>query len=676
MSLPITQTASAGAPSFAPVELPASLKQRSTLGKVGNVAGNVISGGCGVISYGVGLAGNLLYYTLYPVGWTLSKAVKLAYVPSAYRNLGLGRSVVATVASNKTLGEKVWAYRGLDLNPAHFEPIAPNNAQALTSSAAPNAASAAASTNTTNVNPATPLPPPTINPATAPKNDELSRENVEKYKKESKEYARKEFYPTLRIFSHAFSVASVLGDEYKDKVDICLKLAAKKFVEKNSDGVSYPNFSLSGFKKLLMENGVKISYGQAFKMFWINIIFRIFGNSLDLIDRSCDAIIDIAYDRLFGRNGEIQKETLNLIMDQLFQFLKKYVQILKQYKESETAKREVSEDDFISAMLRSEHFLVTENGKKISESAMLSHFGIETFREHLKTLVIKNSWGGKASYYLWYKFWIWVGERIMGKMIRESVGPIIDSSITTFTHPQTQFSLNRNIAELLRELAANFRNNTDQPNDKKLNFKAGNDPLLHANLGRFAKKVSELLSLKFPNLKINGNEMVEQLIQSLPPLVFEKIAGPVLDKPINGIIPKSFLTGFEKFLHPDEIHSNLSLAFRNMARSLSTHEVHTDAELARQNKDLKDAIDEVSTEAIKQTLKEFTLEQLNELARNSGYRPHEMYQDELPSSIDIEKVVLNSLVPRVSAIIEIALRFISDKNFLRGITYQAMVKTI
>jgi hypothetical protein len=621
---------------------------------------------------------------------------------------------------------------GFDINPLHWTP-----------ENAPASSLPAAAVSPSSIPPAPPLSAPSVpNPST----DTLE---MDRYATETKLEARKKLYPILQVFSQAQILLSNLKDVSPQIIDDCIKESVKRFIKTNADGTIESDFQISVFREILKTKGINLTTFQKISMSWTRFKLYFLGVFNRLISSSIDMLLSKAYFQLFGENGKKQTQTLREMTDSLSSFFRKYLILSKNFRKDKTyLATGNTEKDFISEMIRTEQFLSAKNGKKLNEQELFSLFSIEKLREFIGNslkfhygITENTTWFHPKK--LWFNIcyaFAWLITCFLKDTIAENTAKLINSTIKNIIDPNTQFTIKKNTIALLKEFKAELQKTDPKPaSSAPINFQASKDPIVHENIRKLAIKASELLKLELPDLKIEKNTPLEKILQMLPNNYGETIIAEIFNSAVQSVIPGALLSGFEKLLHPSNIHESMKNVIKNTAEALSSPNVKVTKEQEDAlNHELETTLDGLSEAILRNVIRDQITKQLDS-AKSSygkGFEPPRLniekdlikinfriteinealksykaaqarryrvvrlisrtplritaLQAELitleknkadleklkSKKYDVDELILHSLRPRLSNLLNRAINLIGNENFIRGMIYQVMAQVV
>lgn len=504
---------------------------------------------------------------------------------------------------------------GFDINPLHWTP------ESAPASSLP--AAAAALSSIPQAPAAAPLPAPSV------PNSSTDTLEMDRYATETKLEARKKLYPILQVFSQAQILLSNLKDVSPQIIDDCIKESVKRFIKTNADGTIESDFQISVFREILRKNGINLTTFQKISMSWTRFKLYFLGVFNRLISSSIDMLLSKAYFQLFGENGKKQTQTLREMTDSLSSFFRKYLILSKNFRKDKTyLATGNSENDFISEMIRTEQFLSAKNGKKLNEQELFSLFSIEKLREFIGNslkfhygITENTTWFHPKK--LWFNIcyaFAWLITCFLKDTIAENTAKLINSTIKNIIDPTTQFTIKKNTIALLKEFKAELQKTDPKPaSSAPLNFQASKDPVVHENIRKLAIKASELLKLELPDLKIEKNTPLEKILQMLPNNYGETIIAEIFNSAVQSVIPGALLSGFEKLLHPSNVHEKMKNVIKNTAEALSSPNVKVTKEQEDAlNHELETTLDGLSEAILRNVIRDQITKQLDSAKSSYG----------------------------------------------------------
>lgn len=582
---------------------------------------------------------------------------------------------------NSFVPDKIFYYNGKDLNPLHMKkktPAAQPSAREVTSQEVP-------STRPVNK----PSSQAIINQRIQ---NELQPKNVQKYLSQAKDHAREKLYPVVTNYARAYWLfTSVMGNPLKkgeENFNQALMEVVKRLRVNNKN-----EFSLSVFKQVLRENGVKISWWQQVKLYLAYPLFGSWITSL-IIPAMCNKGIDILYDHLFGEQGKKQEKLLQNSLGQISEFLNKYSQMLEAYKKSTTTKK--SEKEFIADLIKSED--LTKLYADFASTIMRNF--IPTIQKNLlqpELDRIAHIWGitsnsnyvAKATFFcatLPIRILIWIGwiidapiKRIAGSLIRD-IGPTITKSvIETLQQPVTQLNIKETLLTELKELKTSLENHEDE--GPRLPFSAAKNSAVHMHLQNLAESLSKILAYKTPGVKVDEETILENLIKALNNVgnfqLGDKGVDWIISRALVKVIPQASLTILDKYLHPqaftEEIFSELVDVGVN---SFSPTPDFDEAAKAREkavNANLSKVINDLSKLAVKNSMEEIIEDDMKQKIPPT-LEFTKVSKEVVPSDklVDVADMVDKSLTPRISRKIQEGISCLFDQNMEQSVIIHAM----
>lgn len=501
--------------------------------------------------------------------------------------------------------------------------------------------------------------------------NELKPRNIQHNLSNAKEYAQTHIYPVIANYATGyFLLTYVMGiplrEGDKNHNEDIMAVVNKLRVSDNN------KFSLSVFKQVLSERGIKISLWQQIKLYLVYpLFFRSWITNI-IVSSFCNKGLGIIYDQLFGDHGKNQEKLLENSFNQISEFLFKFASMLEEYRKTTTI--DTPPEQFIKDFIKSED--LTKLYSDLT-STIMNHFipsiGSSLFQPELdkqaqKWKITKDSTIFQKSIFFIatsplriFKWISWLIETPIRKIIRSlitDIGPTItQSTLESMQHPIFQLNLTETILTQLIELKKDLEDN-DEIDTHRLPFSAAKNPKIHMHLRKMSENISKILANKQVNAPdIEERTLLENLIQALDKVgnlnlgekyIFDKIISESLEK----IIPQACLSILNRYLHPreftDEIFTRLVDVGVQAFAPTPEFDLAAQKRSTEVEKKLKSVVNDLTKIAVKKSMQAIIDEDIKPKLPQDLEFP-EVSKNGIPEDklIDLASVINSSFVPRI-----------------------------
>ena len=511
---------------------------------------------------------------------------------------------------------------------------------------------------------------------------ELTPSEVKKSEDKAKTDAKAILEPVIKNWGIAYwLLTSTMGiklDQIKNQALVKVVFELKKKPHNNS-------FSLSKFKKILTENGIKPTFWQKAKLF-ISYYFFVSWISKIIISSVCKKTIEIIYEQLFGDNGGNQEQLLISGLDQITSFLSDRSKIIEEFNKNTTSTEKIEQfisnakinpQDIDKLYKKFASTLIDNFLPSISKN--IFQYNIDALARNAK-ITKKSPFIKKVIFFFvslplvtFYRILKLAGslidkpiKRIVKTMI-EDIGPtIVENSIDSLSQDITQMNLRRTILKGLIEIK-------NAPDDKewKLPFSAAKNSNIHIQLRKLAESISSLLShysavesknkknkhIHKENPSLNSpNTILENAIQLFKQFGILQNYSPeqIISDSLLDLIPEGIISILSNHLHPKKFTSDVFNSLINViSDAFSPTPSYDDPCLINEHNRIKNelnkVIDEISTKSIEDSTKEMIKENIesHELFKHLAFP--KVSKSEIPPEklYDLQETINKSFVPRL-----------------------------